>query len=98
MDQAGLPKASPEAIYIEVGLKVVGLLASIGINDNNIIYGIPNFVPSPSNLWYVVKKAREAKFMRIAGFIFNYPCIMLCDKVNSSGLGRLLKYISFWDG
>ena len=81
MDQAGLPKASPEAICLGVGLKVVGLLASIGINDNNIISGIPNFIASSSNLWYVVKKSCEATFMRIAGFFCNYLCTISCYKV-----------------
>ena len=42
VDQAVIPKSSPEAIYIGGGFIVGGLLASIGINDNKIIYGIPN--------------------------------------------------------
>ena len=40
--QAVIPKSSPEAIYLGGGFIVCGLLASIGINDNKIIYGIPN--------------------------------------------------------
>ena len=40
------PKSSPEAIYLGGGLVVGGLLESLGINDNKIISGIPNFIPS----------------------------------------------------
>ena len=32
---------------------VASLLASIGINNNNILYGIPNVTPFQSNLCYV---------------------------------------------
>ena len=60
-------------ISLEGGLMVSGILESIGINYNSIISGIQNLIPSPSNLWYVVKKAREDTFMRIAGFFYNYP-------------------------
>ena len=42
MTQAVIPKASPEAIYLGCGLIVGGLLASLSINDNKIISGIPN--------------------------------------------------------
>ena len=70
------PKASPEAISLGGGLIVVGILESIGINDNMIISGIPNEIPSPSSLWYVAKKACEVKLMTIEGFVCKYPCIM----------------------
>ena len=73
MAQAVIPKASPEAICLGGGLILGGLLESLGINDNNIISGILNSIPSPSNLWCVVKKSCEATFMRIAGFVYNYP-------------------------
>ena len=46
----------------------------------------------------MAKKAREATFMRIAGFVCNYPWCMLCDKGERAGLGRLLKEIALWDG
>ena len=59
---------------------VGGLLVILGINDNKIISGILNFIPIPSNLRYVVKKYREAKFMSISGFVCNYPCSMSCNK------------------
>ena len=72
-------------------------MASIGINDNKIISGIPNFIPIPSNLWYVLKKSREATFMRFTGFVFNYPCSMSCDNVERDGLGRQVKYMAFWN-
>ena len=42
MAQAVMPKASPEAISLGGGLIVGGILASLGINDNRIISGIPN--------------------------------------------------------
>ena len=42
MDQAVMPKASPETIYLGSGLIVAGLLASLGINNNKTIYGISN--------------------------------------------------------
>ena len=77
---------------------VSGILASLGINDNNIISGIPNCTTSPSNLWYVAKKVCEAKFMRIAGFVCNYTCIMSCDKGECDVIVRLVKEIDFWDG
>ena len=80
MAQAEMPKASPEAIYIGGGLIVGGILASLGINNNKIIYGISNLIPSPLNLQYVVNKYREDKFISIAGFVYNYPCSMSCDK------------------
>ena len=93
-----MPKASLESIYLGGGLIVGGLLESLGINDNKIISGIPNCIPSPSNLWYVVKKSHEAVFIRISGFICNYPCSMSCDKGYRAGLGRLVKEIDLWDG
>ena len=95
MAQAVLPKTSPESISLGGGLIVGGLLASIGINDNNIISVIPNYIPSPSNLRYVVNKYRNAAFMRMVGFIYNYPCSVLCVKEERSGIGRHVKYIDF---
>ena len=89
MAQAVMPKASLEAISFGGGLIVVGILASLGINDN-----IPNLIPSPSNLWYDVKKSREATLMTIAVFVYNYPFSMSCDKVDGDGPGRLVKKIS----
>ena len=65
MAQAVIPKASLEEIYLGGGLIVGGILASLIINDNRILYGILNFIPSTSNLRCMVKKAREATFMRI---------------------------------
>ena len=76
MSQVVITKASPEAIFLGGGLIVGGILGSLGINYNKIIYGIPNFIPSPSNLRYVVKKSCEATFMSIACFFCNYPCII----------------------
>ena len=98
MDQVVIPKSSPEEICLGGGLIVGGLLASLGINNNNIISGIPNYIPSPSNLWCVAKKSREDTFMRIAGFVCNYPCRMSCEKGERSGLVCLVKEIAFWDG
>ena len=73
MTQSVIQKASTEAISLGGGLIVAGLLASLGINNNKIISGVSNLIPSLSNLCCVVKKYREAKFMRIAGFVLNYP-------------------------
>ena len=75
---------------------VIGILESLGINDNKIISGIPNFIPSPSNLRYVVKKYREDTFMGIAGFVYDYPCSMSCNKGERAGIGRRVKEIDFW--
>ena len=72
------------------------LLESIGINGNKIISGIPNYIPSPSNLWCVVKKSRETTFMSIAGFVCNYPCRMSCNNGEISGIGRMVKEIDLW--
>ena len=69
---------------------------SLGINDNNIISGIPNSIPSPSILQYVVKKDREATFMIISGFICNYTYSMSCYKGDSSGLGWMIKDTDLW--
>ena len=74
---------------------VSGLLASLGINDNNIISEIPHCIPSPSNLWYVVNKSLEATFMRIVGFVCNYPCSMSLNKGERAGLGRMVQDIAF---
>ena len=65
MAQAVMPKASPEAISLGGGLIVGGILASLGINDNRIISGIPNIIPIPSTLWLVAKKSCEVKLMSI---------------------------------
>ena len=92
-----ITKASPEAICLGGGLTVCGLLESLGITNNKIISGIPNFIPSPSNLRYVVKKYREATFMRISGFVFNYPCSISCAKGERAGIVCLVKEIDFWD-
>ena len=72
-DQAVITKASPEAISLGGGLILSGLLSSFGINYTKIIYRISNFIPIPSNLRYVAKKDREAAFMRVSGFVCNYP-------------------------
>ena len=77
---------------------VGGLLESLVINYNKIISGMTNYVPIPSNLWYVENKYREATFMSIAGFICNYPCSISCKKGERYGLGRMVKEISFWEG
>ena len=74
------------------------LLASLGINDNKIISGILNCSLSPSKLWYMLNKAHENTFMRVAGFACNYPCSMSCDKVDRTGIGCLVKDIYFLDG
>ena len=74
MAQAVMTKASLEAIYLGGVLVLGGLLASLGINDNNIMFGVPNCIPSPSNLRYVVKKSLEDTFMKISVFVCNYPC------------------------
>ena len=98
MAQAVIPKASPEAISLGGGLIVAGLLASLGINNNKIISGISNCIPSPSKLRYVAKKSREATFIRISGFVCNYPYSMSCGNGERAGIGRLVKEMSFWDG
>ena len=90
-----MPKASPEAICLGFGFIAGIILASLGINDNKIISGIPNYIPSPSKLWYVLKKSREATFMRTSGFVCNYPCSMSFKKGKHAGLGSLLKEIAF---
>ena len=72
-------------------------MASLVINDNKITYGILNYIPRPSNLWYVVKKSCEATFIRIVGFVRNYPCSMSCNKGDRDGIGFLVKQTSFWD-
>ena len=56
MTQTVIPKDSQEEISLGDGLIVVGLLDSISINNNYIIYGIPNRIPSSSSLPSVVKK------------------------------------------
>ena len=89
MAQAVIPKASPDSIYCGCGFVVDGLSESLGINDNKIISGIQNCIPSPSNLRYVVKKDLETKFTRIAGFVCNYICIMSRGKGERAGLGRI---------
>ena len=73
MAQAVMPKSSPESIYIGGGLIVAGLLVSLVINDNKSIYGISDFISSPSNLGYVVNNSCEDTFMRVAVFVCNYP-------------------------
>ena len=74
MAKAVMPKSSLEAISLEGGFILSVLLIKLGINENKIISRIPNCIPSPSNLRYVVKKSRADKFMRIAGFVCNSPC------------------------
>ena len=76
MSQALIPKASPEAISFGGGLMVGVILESLGINCNNIVSGIPNVIPIPSSLRYMVKKACEDSFMRIAGVLFGFTCSM----------------------
>ena len=98
MAQAGIPKASLEGIFLGGGLIVGGLLESLCINYNKIISGIFNYIPSPSNIWYLVKKTREAAFMRIAGFFCNYIFSMSCNNVERSGFGHLVKEIALWGG
>ena len=75
-----------------------GILVSIGINDNSFISGILNYIPSPSNLWYAAKKAREDTSIRIPWIVCNYPCNMSCNEGERAGLDRLVKDISLWDG
>ena len=73
ISQAEMSKSLPEAIYFRCELILGGLLENLGINDNSVIYEIPNGIASPSSLWYVVNKYREDSFMRVAGFVCNYP-------------------------
>ena len=98
MSQAVIPKASPDSIYLGGELIVGGILESIAINYNKIISGIPNYIPSPSNLRFMVKKYHEATFMSIAGFVWNYPFIMLYNKGECDGIGLLAKERYFRDG
>ena len=69
--QTVIPKASSEAISFGGGLIVGGILESLGINNNNIIFRIPNGIPIPSSLWYVAKKAR-----------CQFPCYQSCETQN----------------
>ena len=96
MSQVLILKALPQAICLGGGLILGCLLESIGINDNKIISGIPNYIPSPSNLWCVVKKSCETTFMSIAGFVCNYPCRMSCGNGEIYGIGRMVKEIDLW--
>ena len=57
MYQSVMPKNSPESIYLGCELIITGHLASLGINNNEIISEIYSCVPSPSNPWYLVKKS-----------------------------------------
>ena len=98
MAQSVIPKDSPEAICLGGGLVVGGLLASIGIKDNRIISGIPNYIPSSSKIQYAVKKSHEATFIRIAAYVCNYTCSMSCSEEERAGIVHLVKYICFWDG
>ena len=98
MAQAVIPKASLEEICHWGGLIVGGFLASLDINNNIIISRIPNYIPIPSKFRCVVHKAREVTFMRITGFVCNYPCSMSFDKWWHAGLDRLVKKIAFCDG
>ena len=91
MAQAVIQKTSPEAICLGGGLIVASILASLGINDNKIISGIYNCIPSPSNLRYVVNKSHEATFMSIVRFVCNYPYSMSWDKGERAGIGRMVK-------
>ena len=50
-----------------------------------------NIIPSPSILWYVVKKTHEAKFMSIAGFLCRFTCRMSCNKGESARLEHMVK-------
>ena len=80
ISQEVMRKDSPDVAFLGCGLIVGGLLARLGVNNNKTIYGIPNCIPSPSNLFHAVNKSHEATFMRIAGFFCNCPCSMSCDK------------------
>ena len=93
-----MQKLSPETICLGVGLIVCGLLTSLCIDNNKIISGIPNCIPSPSNVQYVVKKYREAKFMRIVSFVCNFPYSISYDKIEHDGIVHLVKEIAFWNG
>ena len=95
MYQSVIPKASPEAISLGGGFIAGGILDSLGINYNKIIYGIPNGITITSILRYVLKKSREATFMIIAGFFCKYPCNMSFKKVYCAGLDRLVKEVAF---
>ena len=86
MSQEVMPKASPEAISLGGGLIVGGILESLDINYNMIISGTTNYIPSQSILRSVANKACEAAFMRISGFVCNYPCIMSYKRESMMGL------------
>ena len=47
MAQSVIPKSLPKANYLGGVLIIGGLLASFGINDNQIVSGIPNYITSP---------------------------------------------------
>ena len=46
----------------------------------------------------MVKKFREAKFIRISGFVCKYNCSMSCDSGDHAGIGRMDKEIALWYG
>ena len=91
MSLSMIPKASTEAISLGGGFIIGDLLLSIGINENKILYGVLNSIPIPLSLRSMVKKSCEAIFMRVAGFVCNYPCIMSCDKEKRARLGWTVK-------
>ena len=64
-----MPCTKQEVISIGGGSMVGGILASLGIHDNNIIYGIPDGITIPSSLLSVVDKSHEDTSMRITGFV-----------------------------
>ena len=37
-------------------------------------------------------------YIKVAGFVFKYPCRMSFDKGERARLGRLVKQIDFWYG
>ena len=98
MNQAVITKSSTKVIYLGGRLIVGGILASIGINDNNIISEIPNWIPSTSILWCAANKSREAKFVITAGFVCNYLCSISCKKGDHYRIVSLFKEIAFWGG
>ena len=85
MARAVISKASPEVICFGGGLILGVLLKSLGINYNKIIYGISNYILSPSNLRYAVKKSREDTFINISGFSKIIPAA--CNVIRESVLG-----------
>ena len=96
---AQCPKISAEALSMMAPLVIAAFLSDMNVDDLIGLENIPKSTPSPKLIRKIVRVSKQAVLIRIAKELEegNVPFCMSHDKGERSGIGRLIKEISFYD-